>query len=240
MKKSLLLSVCALGLSATAAQADVPLALDLHAGTLGGGLGLTIGINDKLNARVGGSFFSISADAEGDDDPNTAGSALSFDGDLDLASGQVLADWHPFSGGFRISGGLFLNGNEFSASARCNDTANGCEVGGQNFSAADIGVISAVSDFDSVVPYVGIGWGNAVEKNKTWGFQADLGVVFQGETNIQLSQQGGCVTGNAAQQAQCRSDVDNQLAEEQRQINDDLDEFDIYPLLSIGVTYRFR
>lgn len=243
MKNKFALTTFAAGLALAASnvQAEVPLALDVHAGTLGGGVGLTIGVREKLNVRIGGSFFSYSTETEGEDDnPNDGVGSLEYDGDLDLSNGHILADWHPFSGGFRLSGGLLLNGNEFSAAAQCNQ--NQCEVGDQTFEDDDLGRITAATDFDSVAPYLGIGWGNAVAAGSPWGFQAELGVVFQGEANIQLNQEGGCqgTVGTVQGQAACRAQVRAELDREQNEINDDLDEFDIYPLLSIGISYRFR
>lgn len=68
-----------------------------------------------------------------------------------------------------------------------------------------------------------MGWGGGAGSG--WSFFADLGVLFQGEPEVSYR-----ATGAVAQ-------VD--IEREKRQIEDDLDEYKLFPVLSVGVAYRF-
>jgi hypothetical protein len=59
----------------------------------------------------------------------------------------------------------------------------------------------------------------------------DAGVVFQGSLDVALTSTGGSLSGDP--------DLQAALAAEEAQLEDDIDEFDLYPVLALGVGYRF-
>jgi hypothetical protein len=79
-----------------------------------------------------------------------------------------------------------------------------------------------------VVPYLGLGWGNAVDNDKRWGISLDVGVYYQGEPEVTLTQVGGTLAVSAAD-----------LAAEEKQLEDELDDFEFYPVATLGLHYRF-
>jgi hypothetical protein len=81
------------------------------------------------------------------------------------------------------------------------------------------------------VPYFGIGWGNAVAKGSALSLSVDVGVIFQGAPNVTLTTEGT--------DASIQSQVDAQLAIEKAELEQDLDDFKLYPVVNIGATYRF-
>jgi hypothetical protein len=110
-------------------------------------------------------------------------------------------------------------------------------IGNITYQASDLGSLTGLVDFDSVAPYLGIGWGNAVSADKKWGFTADLGVVFQGSPNIDLNATlGSTAAANGVTQAQ----LDAEVAREEANLTDDLDDFDVYPVIAFGASYRFK
>lgn len=200
--------------SLTVAEAAGGLALTAKAGTLGLGLEASTSLLESLNARLGYNAFSYETDQTIDD--------IKYDLDLDLQSLSLLLDWHPLGGGFRVSAGVLANGNEFKGSA---------PVG--NYTIGDIPFTSvgldASVDYKSTAPYLGIGWGNSVASEKGWGFNVDLGVMFQGSPEASLIPTGpnaGLVP-------------DSELIKEQQKLQDDVDDFKYYPVLSVGISYRF-
>jgi hypothetical protein len=187
--------------------------------TLGLGVEGTAQILPKLNARLGMNYFPYTYSAEQDD--------VDYDIDLNLFSGSALLDWHPFAGVFRISAGLVLNGNKLDMEARPKEPV---EIGDIEYDPADVGTLSGEIDFNSVAPYVGIGWGNAVGKDKRWGFVCDLGVVFQGSPDVSLAASGPIASDPTFQE---------ELAREEENLQDDLDVFKYYPVISFGISYKF-
>jgi len=191
----------------------------VKASTLGAGVELITRITPNINGRLGGNAFSYDYDG--------TESNIQYDLELDLRSVSAILDWHPFSGGFRLSGGVLLNNNEVNAVA----TPTGSyDIGGITYNAAQVGTLSGKIDFNSVAPYAGLGWGNALGKDKRWGLVFDLGVVFQGSPNVNLTAN-GTSAGDPAFLAR--------LAQEEQELKDELDEYDMYPVVSLGVTYKF-
>ena len=85
-------------------------------------------------------------------------------------------------------------------------------------------------DFDDINSHIGIGWGNAVGKNKQWSFSFDLGVIYQGSPKVNLSAN-GTSSGDAAFQ--------RNLAREEQSLEGELEDFQFYPVISFGICYSF-
>lgn len=203
-----------LGLCTTAATAQAEgFALGAKLGTTGLGLEGTVGLRDHLNLRGGVYGLDYSRELEED--------GIEYDGDLELRSAALLADWHPFGGGFRVSAGGYYNGNEFSGSAE-----GSLDIGNNTYDAR----LDATVDWDGFAPYLGVGYGNAVAGGG-WSFAFDLGVMFTGSPSVDLDGQ----VNNAALQDQFEDD----LRREEAQLEDDVEDIEYYPVLNLGLAYRF-
>lgn len=78
--------------------------------TLGAGLEVAKGFSSNFGVRAGFNYFTYSYDATESD--------VSYNLELELKSFAFFADWHPFEGAFRLSGGLLINGNGLSGQGR--------------------------------------------------------------------------------------------------------------------------
>lgn len=224
MKKpflSLAILACVSFASASASAADV--GVSVTAGTTGLGLHASYPVMPKLNARVGVNYLNYNYDG------STSDADYKFN--MKLMTVDVLADYFPMDNGFRLTGGLVYNGNKFDVNMKPNSGAE-YVLNGTTYSAAQAGSINGSVDFKKVAPYLGIGWGNAV-KNTGWGFSADLGVMFQGSPNSNLTNS-GC----QASAATCNQ-LANDIAVEKTKLNDEVSSFKSYPVLRIGASYRF-
>ncbi|MEM6818833.1 MAG: hypothetical protein AAF578_08575 [Pseudomonadota bacterium] len=192
--------------------------IGLKAGTLGIGIEGTYKISEKWGIRGGINQFDYSFDDDIDD--------ITFDGDLELNSIALLADFRPAGGGFRITGGAVINNNEVTAVA---DPFADYEIGNNIYTLEEVGTLSAVADFDSVSPYLGLGFDWGVGERATISF--DLGVLAQGEAGIGIDSTGGTLSNDPA----LRADLD---IEEESGV-DDLDDLELLPVLSLGFHYRF-
>lgn len=194
-------------------------------GTLGAGLEYVHPLNSKLAIGIGVNGMSF--------DESLTESEIDYDADLNMQSISLLADFHPFENGFRISAGAMQNGNEFSlVGTPVGDET--VEVNGNTYTASDVGSLEAFLGFDSLAPYVGIGWGHAPKSGKGWSLDADLGVLFQGEPNASLS----ATCGTALTAVACSVLTADVALEEQSFISDVAD-FELLPVVSIGASYTF-
>ncbi|MEO7496768.1 MAG: hypothetical protein ABIT83_01545 [Massilia sp.] len=204
-----------------AAHAEVGVTVGL--GTTGLGAHLSIPVQPNLNTRVGinAAHYNF-ADKSG---------SVDYDYKFKLQTVDVLADWFPMDGGFRVTGGLVYNGNKFEAHGKP-AAGGGYEVNGTNY-ASGAGSINGGIEFRKAAPYLGIGWGNAVAKDSGWGFSSDLGVLFQGSPKNTLTNTGCTLT--SAVCAKLATD----LAAERKNFDDDSSSFKYYPVLRVGASYKF-
>lgn len=219
--KSLLTSLLLIGLLFSSSMAEARgFALGGKVSTLGVGLEGTVGLLPGLNLRALVNGFSFDTDMRIWD--------IDYDLGIDLRSAPIMLDWHPFrDGGFRVSGGAVLNQNQADAKA---SPSGSYVIGDTEYDARNVGTLRGKIDFNDVAPYVGIGWGNALSKDKRWSFSCDLGVVLQNEANVELSASGPIADDPVFQ---------TNLAQEERDFEGELKDYKYYPFVSVGFTYKF-
>lgn len=213
MKRLIMLMMMAVSVSA--ANAD-GLAVTGKVGSLGLGLELTKGYSDSLSARLGFNAFNMST--------NSTKGTVNYDANLQLQTLSALADWYPLRGGFRTTGGLYYNKNRLSLNAIPAAGTNNFNINGTNYT---LNSLQSEVTFNSVAPYLGIGWGNPTGQGKGWGLTSDLGVLFQGSPNVTLTQTGGNAQAQAA------------VTQEQGRLQDSLKNFKLYPVATVGVSYQW-
>lgn len=187
-------------------------------GTLGAGVEINYPIASNMSVSVGLNKFSQS-------ETDTIES-IEYDEDIDLQTLSLLFNYHPFSGTFRITAGAMLNGNELSLAAK--PSAN-YVINGNPYPAADVGDLKATVDFKTLAPYVGVGLGHGTGSGLS--FTLDIGVLFQGEPNVDLESTGGSRSNDPLFLAE--------LQQEEEAAEDDIDEFTMYPVIALGLSYRF-
>lgn len=215
MKPTCIRGLALAGLLVAGPAAAEGFALGVKAGTLGAGVEATYGLSERFNLRFGLNGYKYEYEETASD--------IRYDAELDLASGAAMLDWHPFAGVFRVSLGYVRNDNRVLLTATPTGTV---DIGGQDFSPAQVGTLSGEVTFEENVPYFGVGWGNAA-RAKRLGFSVELGAMFQDAPEVSLS------STSADPMLQSR------LGAEEREIEQDLENFEIYPVVSLGLSYRF-
>jgi hypothetical protein len=187
-------------------------------GTLGVGLEVSRSFFGRGEARVAFNQFDYSYDDVASD--------VDYSLDLGLKSTSVLVGWHPGGTGVRIGGGFLVNGTNVQAVGK---PALTYTIGDTTYDAGDVGTLDAHLDFKRVVPMAALGWDGAFA-GRHIGVAFDLGVVFQGAPDIVMN-----ATGPIADDADFMSD----LAQETADMQDALDKYELYPVASVGLSFRF-
>ncbi len=200
------------------AQFDA-LSVGAKAGTLGVGGEVTTELLPQLNVRGSYQWLDLSLDVTIED--------IDYHADVEFSNPMVLLDWYPFAGAFRLTGGVLFNGSDVALSGT---PAEPVEIGNAIYLPSQIGTLRGEADFDTIAPYVGIGWGNTLSEDGHWSLSADLGVAFIGSPDVTLSATGPIATNSTFLQ---------NLAEEEKDIEDELEKFSFYPVLSLALCYRF-
>lgn len=221
-RKASFVLVLATGVAAlTAARpaAALGLAVDVHGGTLGAGVGASLQLTNHLNVRAGinsGDFEIINIDDN--EGLNYENPTFKFDNQY------AFLDLYPFSGNLRFSLGMVSNNNEINAGAMVDSSG---QYVGNTEAPINTSVHGRVT-FEGTATYAGIGWGNAFGRNKGFYFSVDLGVMSQGDPQVDLE-----VVDNT-------NTISQQDVEQERQdLKDELDGIDLWPVINVGLGFRF-
>jgi hypothetical protein len=220
MAKKILIAAAIFILAFAATGYAASISTGLKVGTLGAGVEVGSKFNDSIGARVGFNHYSYDKMAQKED--------IDYDLDIQLQTVSAIIDWHPFNGSFRFSLGAFYNNNEIEADAV---PYSSYRIGDVTYSASEITSLKANVDFaDDIAPYVGIGWDTSFTKEGGLGFLCELGVLYQGKPDVRLS-----ATGPVAESAAFQEE----LSKERNQLQESMDNFEYYPVLALGITYRY-
>jgi hypothetical protein len=191
-------------------------------GTLGIGVDVNKSLTPQLNGRLGFNFGNVGF--------NRTDSGINYDSQLNFSSVQLFGDYYPFSSSsFRVTGGLVAQNNRFIVTGKPSSTGT-YTISGNSYLVNDVGTLSGEYKYtNSIAPYLGIGIGKST--NEGLGFNADLGVMFTGSPKVLLTASNSAFNNNPI----TRTQLDNQA----RQTENDLRGFNVYPVLSIGLSYGF-
>jgi hypothetical protein len=231
MKKFIWLGFVLFIFAANAKAVDVGVGASV--GLNGVGLNLTVGLTKTVNVRVSAARI----DTDDEDETVTVGDDgnegdIDAELELDFGSNAVLVDWHVLNGGFRVTAGMFQHTGEVDLSGTLQ---NDIVVDNQPLATDDLGEIGGeVKLADSFMPYVGIGWGRGAGGKGGFSFSVDLGVAML-DPEVDLKAQVNTGGTNGLSQAE----LDSTLKGMEDDAEDDLDDFDLWPVFAVGVNYAF-
>jgi hypothetical protein len=187
-------------------------------GALGFGIEYGHPFNDRIVLRLGINGGGLGFDARE--------SGIAYDFDLSWDSFSAAVDFHPRGKAFRLTGGLLRNDNGLDAVSR---VASSVVIGGNVYTPAEVGTLSARAAFERTAPFAGVGWDWSRSK-RLFGVSFDLGLLDQGSPTVTLRADGGLV-------ADPRFEDD--LAAERAELDDALQDFDLIPYATLGFVFRF-
>lgn len=211
--------------------------IGVKASLLGGGAEVAVRLTHHTNIRAGFNVLSYSRDFNKD--------GITYNGTLGFKTVEAHYDIFPFAGNFHVSPGLLIYAGDPI-------TANVKVPGGQTFTLGGATYYSDTAtplsgtgkiDFNRAAPVATIGWGNLVPRNhKHFSVPFEIGVAFQGSPKATLNLAGSACAapGNVnCVPAATDSGVQANVQSEQSKLNDSMSLFKAYPIISIGVGYKF-
>jgi hypothetical protein len=210
------------------------IAIGTKTGTLGLGGQIATPLTRWLNLRGGVDFFNFSH--------SLTNSGTNYSGELHLKSGLVSLDVFPFHhSGFHVSPGMLIFKSSVAASLNV--------PGGTTFSMGDNTYTSDPNDpvtgggnmlfSRSIMPALTFGFGNMISREgRHWSVPLEIGAAYTGHYTAQIH-----LAGSGCSQGYCMSTSDpsiqQSVTQEQNDLNESTKHFQIYPILTTGVAYRF-
>lgn len=211
-------------------------AVGVDAGTTGFGFDVATPIGDYLALRAGIEFvpgFSMNADvdvsAESYGTPYNG--TINVDGTLKRTSGNLLINVYPFkSASFFIAAGAYFGGNKLvQITGHSDELENliaqgneyGIEIGDYTIPVDKNGNVSGGLKVAGFRPYIGLGFGRAVPKNRL-NLSFELGVQFHGTPEVYTD----------------NGDLGNLMEEADNEYTDLINKLTVYPVLKLRLSGR--
>jgi hypothetical protein len=209
------------------------LAIGIKVSTLGVGGQIAVPLTRGLNLRGGVDFFNFGASATVD--------GARYEGQIHLKNGQLNLDWFPFNGPIHISPGLVIFKSALSASINVAG-GNSFSLGNNTFTSNPSDPINGSASIlfsHSVMPSLTIGIGNMISRgSKHWSAPLEIGAVYTGHYTAQMN-----LTGSACITLGCMSTtstlLQQSIADEVSGLNEPMKHYQLYPILTSGLSYRF-
>lgn len=208
------------------------LAVGVSAGTTGIGIDVASPIGSYLTVRAGISFmpnFTLSTDVDVNFSDEFEGAPdipenINVEGGIGRTAGELLLNVYPFkSSSFFVCGGAYFGGGKLIKIKGHSDRLEeliaeggkaGIEIGDYSIPVDENGNVSGGLKVASFRPYLGLGFGRAVPKNRL-GFMFELGVQFHNTPKVYTS----------------NGDLTNLTAEADNDFTDIIDKLTVYPVL---------
>jgi hypothetical protein len=207
-------------------------AIGFRASTLGAGIEIATPLAGRINLRSSFNLFAFN-------DPYSM-DGVNYDARLHLQSSQTTLDW--FVGRFHISPGFLYVKNSMSAPVFVGP--------GQTFVLGTQTFLNSVDDpvtgSSSVIfprtfaPLLRVGYGNLLPRSgEHLSLPIEVGVAYTGAAQINVALNGtACVTDGCVNFSQ-NADAQKFLKQEINILNEDLKHYPVFPIVSVGLAYRF-
>jgi hypothetical protein len=184
-------------------------------GTEGIGLGAGAALSEAFGVRAEVNYGRLNDDFSAGD--------IDYEAKIKLRGAGLYGDWFPTPSSFRLTAGASFNNSRIDATGTSSSTLT---INGRRYSAAGEAVIGTI-EWPTVMPYLGVGFGHG-PRARGWGFFADLGFLI-GKPKTTLT----ATPGLLAQVPPA------DLERERRELQDKADDYRLYPVVKIGVSYAF-
>lgn len=211
-------------------------AVGVNAGTTGIGFDVATPIGNYLALRAGVDFmpgFSMNGnvDVSGESDGVPYNGILNAEGTLKRTSGNLLLNVYPFkSSSFFVTAGAYFGGNKLVQLTGHSDELQdliaeggeyGIEIGDYTIPVDKNGNVSGGLKVAGFRPYVGLGFGRAVPKNRI-NLAFELGVQFHGTPEVYSD----------------NGDLGNLINEADNEYTDIINKLTVYPVLKLRLSGR--
>jgi hypothetical protein len=148
---------------------------------------------------------------------------------IDLKTAGLLVDYHPWQNAFRLSLGMYNNLTKVDATIK--PSTGEMVIGDHVYESRQIGDIYTNILLNKTNPYLGLGFSSTDTKGVH--MTLDVGVLYIGSPKAKM-------TAKAAKGYEGLQDIlDKEVEIEEKNINEDIAKYKYYPVVSVGMQYKF-
>lgn len=208
---------------ASSGIANADFGVGAKAGTLG------IGIEGRWSPLP---WFDVRAGVnQYDYDTSGQQAGVDYDGTLAMNNYFLTGNFRFPLSPFRVTAGAYSNGNELQLMSQDTGGAD-FTIGGEQFSAADVGSLQSTTSFEKTAPYFGVGYD--FELFGKVGLNLDFGVLWQGEPTVSLY-----ATGLETAPPDVQALLGPALELERAELEDEISDYKAWPVVSLSFVYNF-
>ena len=183
--------------------------------------GVMLGWAQPLNSQFG---LRVDYATLGDRSEQRTEEGIRYDAKLKLSRVALLGDWFPFSGGFRVTGGV--TSNQYRADLLAIGDGGTVTIGRNPYVLTAADRIEVKVRYPSSTPYIGFGWGHQAATGLRFSF--DIGAMV-GKATVSYS-----LTGPTSPQV-LQADIDAEQAE----LRNGVGKVKAVPQITFGIGYSF-
>ena len=210
--------------SASVPVSNVTNGIAIKAGTLGIGIDLSHKLNDTFSMRInvnGLRYNGYKRTIQGVDTTT----------DLKLFTAGVLLDYYPFDdSGFRLSGGVYYNGNKVTT--HTGKITGDVTLNGNTYNNSTIDSIDGTLSFNTINPYIGVGYSNEITDGLSLVY--DAGFMYHGKPQFASTVHYASGVSTAT-----KANVESDKKKYVDDVNSKISKLQVYPVVMIGFAYRF-
>lgn len=210
------------------------LAVGVRVDSLGFGAEVATSLSRSFNLRAGANLLNYGY-AFGVDGVN-------YNAQIQLHSGQASLDWFPFHGAFHIGPGVIYFNNQLNAVLSA-PAGKDFELGNSDFTNSVSNPVHGTATIGyarKIAPALIAGFGNVIPRSgRHFSVPIEVGIAYMGPAQINLNLQGMACQGGACFNMATNPDYRQSLQQEQSDLNESLKKFQVYPIVSTGLSYRF-
>lgn len=153
---------------------------------------------------------------------------VTYSGRLDSGVFGGFVQVHPLESSFFISGGGLFGDRAVALSAQPTGSVT---VGNQTFTSTQIGRLEGEASLGDQAVSLATGWDSTFNQVQGLGWRVAAGVAIGQAPDVTLTSVGGSLSGDPT--------LEGQLRREEERIEDRASELRFYPVVQVGLTWRF-
>lgn len=186
-------------------------------------------LNKNIDVRFALTDMPFSDELEAD--------GITYELEYERTNLAVLVDLMPWENGFHLTAGLFALEHQWLIDAKLNGDYY---IGDGQWQANDLKLHGEIT-YAAASPYLGLGWKNIFGENNHWAMTVEAGVMYVGSAAVDYGATGEvCDVGGANCIDSALGPVfQKNLAEEEQQLEEKLEDYEFWPVIQLGLNYKF-